>query len=553
MIRTSGAGWIVPILVVLVCTAASACDFGAARDALEEFDVIVELEPLQTTVTVALFDASTGNFVAGPAVLVFDGPGANSLVDMFGDPVERIEVDGGLASFGIRNAVTPSSDDPLTFRVLSSVPGYRDESAVVLLKEPGRHEVVLSLHVEGWVSPDDSIVRRTVVVADGVAIGESVLETRADAGGSSARLVVSPGARFSLLDGSPASGPVEVAFSHSHPAAGVAAVIPTGAETTVVSADGVRDLMFFAPIAVSRTSMVDAAGRPVVTVTGSIPLSARLAVGATDPRTGLEYREGDPVSLHALNAGDGAWVELPPALLTAEAGSRSGGLRASSTVPRLTEWVAWGAAPRPAACSFVLNLTHVVSSGRVIWIYSSGGVTATPMVTPFEAGAQSVTVRIPPNGTLGAYYDLGDESGAIGSWTVGESCAGPLQASFDLPERIVVDVTFELRIRGEGTGCASGALRITGAGVPAMDVRYKLAGAPDSRAVRIIGEPHWTTDAQQRITGGSMLVPGLILNRTYTFFTTIDGRRESRDILILGTTQIFDITADVVAADICAQ
>ena len=100
-------------------------------------------------------------------------------------------------------------------------------------------------------------------------------------------------------------------------------------------------------------------------------------------------------------------------------------------------------------------------------------------------------------------------------------------------------------------GAQCPALRVND--VPTFTIYYKLPVESDASALPVGSQPDFVLDTLGRITGGSMLVTGLELGQTYRFYTTINNEREERDILISGDQVVFDISQDVLDADICAS
>jgi len=77
------------------------CDFNAAKEAFEEFDVIVQLEEINTSASVSVINSQTGSFLNEPVTFRFLGDNGDDVIDMFSDPIEDLEVNGGVGVFGI--------------------------------------------------------------------------------------------------------------------------------------------------------------------------------------------------------------------------------------------------------------------------------------------------------------------------------------------------------------------------------------------------------------------------------------------------------------------
>ncbi|MEQ9104154.1 MAG: hypothetical protein RIE53_05610 [Rhodothermales bacterium] len=144
----------------------SGCDFQAAEDAFDDFDLVIGLEPINTVVNGIVTDNSNDDLVA--ATLTFTGDDASVLIDAYSDPVSEIDAESGVVTFGIQNSVVPSAANPVEFTVTASAPGYFTTSKTVSITEPGDAEVRISLTrdnptavVQGTSSTQSSAVQTT--------------------------------------------------------------------------------------------------------------------------------------------------------------------------------------------------------------------------------------------------------------------------------------------------------------------------------------------------------------------------------------------------------
>lgn len=112
------------------------CDFDAAGDAFDDFDVIIGLEEIDTVVNGVIVDASTGELV--DARLTFSGPDANLVIDAYSDPVvSDLRADGGTVTFGISNSSMPTPGTPIELTILIESDGYFDRERSLVITEPG--------------------------------------------------------------------------------------------------------------------------------------------------------------------------------------------------------------------------------------------------------------------------------------------------------------------------------------------------------------------------------------------------------------------------------
>lgn len=123
-----------PILAALLLSITlSSCDFQAAEDAFDDFDIIIGLDPIETVVNGVIVDAGTGELIS--ARLSFSGPDANVLIDSYSDPIEDITAGDGVITFGIQNSVVPTSSNPVEFDVQAEADGYFTTTRRVIVEE----------------------------------------------------------------------------------------------------------------------------------------------------------------------------------------------------------------------------------------------------------------------------------------------------------------------------------------------------------------------------------------------------------------------------------
>jgi len=102
----------------------SACDFNAASDALDDFDLIVALPPLATVVNMQAVDATTNDPVPRTVSVAFAGPDAEAVIDIYSDPIASLSFDGGFATFGLDSTRNPSPQSPARVQMRVDADGY---------------------------------------------------------------------------------------------------------------------------------------------------------------------------------------------------------------------------------------------------------------------------------------------------------------------------------------------------------------------------------------------------------------------------------------------
>src|SRR5687768_12043358 len=103
MLRTSRQA--ARALLLTLTAGMAGCDLTDLKDAVDDFDLIIELPPINTVVNAQIVDVRTQDPIGVPVVLTFSGSNASRLIDAYSDPITTLTVRNGQASFGIDNAL----------------------------------------------------------------------------------------------------------------------------------------------------------------------------------------------------------------------------------------------------------------------------------------------------------------------------------------------------------------------------------------------------------------------------------------------------------------
>ena len=104
------------------------CDITSVRDAVDDFDLIIQLEPIETYVVAQIVDAETGDLVDGSIQVAFSGPDASSVIDFYSDPVTALSVRGGMLTVGVHQGIAPAESSPVRFSVTATADDGEPES-----------------------------------------------------------------------------------------------------------------------------------------------------------------------------------------------------------------------------------------------------------------------------------------------------------------------------------------------------------------------------------------------------------------------------------------
>ncbi len=249
-------------MVLVAVLFAPGCDFQAVEDALDDFDVVIGLESVNTVINGTVVDAGTGNLV--PARLTFSGDGAFSVIDAFSDPVDAIDADAGIVTFGIQNSVVPSPASPVVIRVTAEADGFHSTSRTLSISETGDTSFSLTMSpvsVASSIRGTESSFQSGVQTSGGVIVQGTVIETPLAAQSTAqATLDVPAGTTPLTRAGAPLSGQLTTELRVFDSASGMRA-LPSGAR----SAGGAANASI---VGATFFRMSDAAGSVAATFRG---------------------------------------------------------------------------------------------------------------------------------------------------------------------------------------------------------------------------------------------------------------------------------------------
>lgn len=244
---------------------ATACDFQAARDSFDEFQIVIGLDPIDSPVAGVVYNINSGEPVR--ATLTFGGAGASSLIDAYSDPLpSEVDAEGGALTFGIANSVTPSSSSPFTFTVTAEASGFYTQTRTVTATEVGGVDFEMPLvpaaNAAASVQGTSSAQNSSGQAQNGVVVSSVVVQTQSDGSNNAqatATATVSSGATLSTAAG-PVSGAITTQVIAYDPAQG-SGNLPQGATSAGGTTQAVVGAVFF--------QITDIGGNAVVSYTGS--------------------------------------------------------------------------------------------------------------------------------------------------------------------------------------------------------------------------------------------------------------------------------------------
>lgn len=137
------------LFAVLLLFCVTSCDFNAAENAVNEFDVLIGFPSLSTVVNVQALDASSGEPIEEGVTVTFDGTDADAAVDIYNDPVTEITVNKGFGTFALNPESSPAPTNPTQVTLRAQAEGYNATTTSIQVTQEGSVSRVIRL------TPDD--------------------------------------------------------------------------------------------------------------------------------------------------------------------------------------------------------------------------------------------------------------------------------------------------------------------------------------------------------------------------------------------------------------
>ena len=208
----------------------SGCDFQAASDAFDEFDLVIGLEPVNTVINGLVVDNATGELV--PAQLTFSGADANAVIDAYSDPISEIDATSGVVTFGVQNGRVPSAGNPVRLTITATASGYYTSASSILLTDTGDASFTVSLTPTsaGASLAGTALTRNSTVQTDGsgAATQTTVLDTGSGGSQASATFTLVQGTKALTRNGTALQGGISTDLRVFDSAFGLMA-LPSGA------------------------------------------------------------------------------------------------------------------------------------------------------------------------------------------------------------------------------------------------------------------------------------------------------------------------------------
>jgi hypothetical protein len=498
------------ILVTVVALSLPACDFDAAVDAVDRFDLIIQLEPIESFAIGQITDAVTGDLVHSDAKVSVSGRDRDYVVDFYGDNVQEVRARSGMFTLGVQPGLSPSKSAPIQFALTVDVPGYERGYATIEFTEVGERPIRISL------VPENAQIEGAATGSASATSGES-LQVSANGSDMAAEVSV-PAASWRRADGSSASGDIHARVRYH----GVGSKAASGLPVPVLDSGEA-----FAPLGVVTLDFRDGTG---TFVEADADAAVRMSIPnhAVNPETGVPFQPGDAIQVAGFDPRTGSWSVIGEAKLevAADKAGQKGWI-----MPTVRGYSMVAPSIFPQSSPFRLD---IVRNGHAGLINVSLSSPTWPMlhahrVRPGESTVETDQAYFPVS------YSLHLPDGTVYS---GSTMDATHVVTLPAAQKAGSDVTFEVDL--------SCTLKLQ----PPFNAAlyYRLAsgsGAGDSAGV-----PTWKTDAYGRVTGGTLTIPGMLVGERYRFTLVTPEETGWEEIDITSTSMRYE--ADV-PIDLCVK
>ena len=530
------------LLILIAFFAVTSCDLTKIEDAVDNFSIVIGLEPINTSATVVITDAVTGELVNAKVETVFSGANGSDVIDMYSDPLQQAEVDNGVLNFGLSNDVEADENNPATVSLRMSAPGYLSVTRNVEISQVGDNAFTVSMikrdNRPSGVELSDGSAGTTdengVTSEDvTVTISSTSTATNEETGAS---VNIASGSVFIGSDGTPLTGTLrsEAVFYNADEPAAVSAV---QGELLANSGDSVATMLGAVDISIKDSNGIEAT---------SIQTS-----GSSAGKAGSDT--GSYIVNFILNAN--TYSELTQVLRLAYISPTTAERFIIYTVPEVQE----------------------LDNGRVELRYLlNSNIFRSMALVYFSEQPCNTGLTINRNGNEGTFgyevfergfYRSGDLQANSDRITLKNVTRGTKLVRFKLPHT-TVEQSIDLCGTGNPTielpspppalidseisatlSCTKPSEKVRVTDIPAASILYRESNSMPGSPWRVASNLTWNYDeGTQALAGGSFTATGVETGTEYVFGVTYDNNFEKTTLTITGQQTVYTAVVDT---DIC--
>jgi len=520
------------LLVLLAGFGVASCDLTGLTDAVDDFSIVIGLEPINTSASVLITDAATGELVTRPLRVQFNGENGDDVIDIYSDPIDEVTVSSGVLNFGIQNDINPTEVNPAEFTLsfFDEQGRYLATSKRLEINETGASSFSIDLVQKSTPPEGVEIKEETAGSTDesGTTENDIVIELSSNSDNSEVEtgssVEVAEGSTLLDQNGQPLTGSLQASAIYYNPAE-------------------------FKAVEALPAELLENVGDSALTVLGATDLTitdsnGRVAtqVGAGASAKTIGNNTGEYILNYILNST--TYNELQRLLRLAYISPTTAERFILYTVPEVStlpdgrvslRYVLNSDLFRQAALVYFseqpgntnLNFVRNGNSGNLpVRIFERGFVRTAEL----NAGANVLTLRNVTRGPKTVSVGLEHVSG--GSYEETIDLLGESNSTMTLPAppSNLIDATVNVVLE-----CVNPDERVRVTDIPAATILYRKENAPSGTSWRVATDLTWNYDSStQSLSGGSFDVQNVEQDESYDFKLTYDNKAEQGSLTITG-------------------
>ncbi|SMO89153.1 hypothetical protein [Gracilimonas mengyeensis] len=546
---------VLAVTVIGALAGITACDTSLLNDAVDNFKVVIGLEPINTTSTVLVTDAKTGELIESDVYVLFEGQDADAVIDTYSDPLQGDIVSDGILNFGIQNAITPSVDAPARITLSAQAPGYLPIRKTISIEEVGANAFTLKMIREN--NRPEGVIISSSTEGSTDASGAVTVPIKATASSANSvfgvELDVQQGVIARDEEGNPLSGNLSTKVTYYDPS-DPQAMASVPADLTNENGENVLAL------GVINLEMANEQGQQAASLStsdsGKIEFrfkvdpdaynidfeSAELGLynhsGAASKRAKQFRRSRYEIEIINGNVFIAVWDGAIDVLIRGS--SSSNDIQLGDYQLKKT--------PQPiilgmdnSRCTNTFQVNRNGNTGPLSVEVSTMGQNR-----EFTISGDSNSYEIQGLNDGAEYtYTVTPASGIPTSVTETFSCNAP-QTQVSLPAPSPTLITAEVQVNLQ---CQNSTESVAVTNIPGSSVSYRKSDAEAGTSWKVVNDLSWDFDeANNALTGGSFTVLWVEQGAEYTFKITYDGKMYRRDIIIDDRVVVYE---EIITDGIC--
>ena len=292
----------------------TSCDLSGFENLEDKIAVALDIPGVETTYSVQLQDASSGEDLSVPARIVFTGEDAGSVIDpIFFEQISEFVVNDGFFTVGLSDSRVPSGESLVQFSIYVKADGYEETLQKVVTDKVGDYQVNVLMVAES--APPVGVVtqsQQTGSASNGVTSQAIQVATQPDVTtGGSASVALPPSTQLTTASGTPLQGSLQTQvtyFNNQDPSSLTA--FPGGLTNVSAQTQGQgQQTGGFVSGGFVSINITDQSGNQAANLSNSATVVMPVPANTINPETGNQVQAGDTIPLWSLEPASGEWVQ----------------------------------------------------------------------------------------------------------------------------------------------------------------------------------------------------------------------------------------------------